>query len=124
MRDGASARDDADVGLFACRAEQLRIAGGVEMPARLDRLPRRRLTRRAGAALLGGGGGEAEILERDAETSRPRTRPVLDERQRRSEEHTSELQSLMRISYAVFCLKTKTHINRTQNTSSTTIHEQ
>src|SRR3546814_3177222 len=28
----------------------------------------------------------------------------------RSEEHTSELQSLMRISYAVFCLKTKTHI--------------
>src|SRR3546814_6234721 len=32
---------------------------------------------------------------------------------RRSEEHTSELQSLMRISYAVFCLKQKhnTHIN-------------
>src|SRR3546814_6605475 len=32
-------------------------------------------------------------------------------RQRRSEEHTSELQSLMRISYAVFCLKKqkKTH---------------
>src|SRR3546814_10837129 len=28
--------------------------------------------------------------------------------QYRSEEHTSELQSLMRISYAVFCLKTKT----------------
>src|SRR3546814_15765636 len=27
----------------------------------------------------------------------------------RSEEHTSELQSLMRISYAVFCLKHKTH---------------
>src|SRR3546814_9119244 len=27
---------------------------------------------------------------------------------RRSEEHTSELQSLMRISYAVFCLKKKT----------------
>src|SRR3546814_3499138 len=29
----------------------------------------------------------------------------------RSEEHTSELQSLMRISYAVFCLKKKTHYN-------------
>src|SRR3546814_18869033 len=28
---------------------------------------------------------------------------------RRSEEHTSELQSLMRISYAVFCLKKKKH---------------
>src|SRR3546814_8757660 len=29
----------------------------------------------------------------------------------RSEEHTSELQSLMRISYAVFCLKKKTYVN-------------
>src|SRR3546814_2234839 len=29
----------------------------------------------------------------------------------RSEEHTSELQSLMRISYAVFCLKTKNNTN-------------
>src|SRR3546814_1009218 len=32
--------------------------------------------------------------------------------QKRSEEHTSELQSLMRISYAVFCLKKKTHIKQ------------
>src|SRR3546814_1319491 len=31
----------------------------------------------------------------------------------RSEEHTSELQSLMRISYAVFCLKKKTNQQRT-----------
>src|SRR3546814_6680166 len=31
----------------------------------------------------------------------------------RSEEHTSELQSLMRISYAVFCLKKKTRNNNT-----------
>src|SRR3546814_2435911 len=31
----------------------------------------------------------------------------------RSEEHTSELQSLMRISYAVFCLKKKTYHHRT-----------
>src|SRR3546814_6650244 len=36
----------------------------------------------------------------------------------RSEEHTSELQSLMRISYAVFCLKKK---NKNQNTSHTQI---
>src|SRR3546814_10171756 len=39
---------------------------------------------------------------------------------RRSEEHTSELQSLMRISYAVFCLKKKTNkciqITKTQMT--------
>src|SRR3546814_4030667 len=35
----------------------------------------------------------------------------------RSEEHTSELQSLMRISYAVFCLKKKTLYNPTINSS-------
>src|SRR3546814_1575135 len=34
--------------------------------------------------------------------------------QQRSEEHTSELQSLMRISYAVFCLKKKKEKNKTQ----------
>src|SRR3546814_3375951 len=32
----------------------------------------------------------------------------------RSEEHTSELQSLMRISYAVFCLKKKIHTTHTK----------
>src|SRR3546814_8403162 len=37
-------------------------------------------------------------------TLRPRHRDAV-----RSEEHTTELQSLMRISYAVFCLKTKTY---------------
>src|SRR3546814_7809768 len=34
----------------------------------------------------------------------------------RSEEHTSELQSLMRISYAVFCLKKNKKINKIMNT--------
>src|SRR3546814_1535020 len=41
----------------------------------------------------------------------------------RSEEHTSELQSLMRISYAVFCLKKKNNINQSQLPSrDTTTH--
>src|SRR3546814_6882958 len=40
----------------------------------------------------------------DNAVAQPFTLPVAD----RSEEHTSELQSLMRISYAVFCLKKKT----------------
>src|SRR3546814_10635757 len=43
------------------------------------------------------------------EQAHQRTRDGLD----RSEEHTSELQSLMRISYAVFCLKKKTTILNT-----------
>src|SRR3546814_10850752 len=38
-------------------------------------------------------------------------REIGDPKHKRSEEHTSELQSLMRISYAVFCLKKKN--NRT-----------
>src|SRR3546814_7939232 len=37
----------------------------------------------------------------------------------RSEEHTSELQSLMRISYAVFCLKKKTISKHTNNSRRT-----
>src|SRR3546814_10031303 len=39
--------------------------------------------------------------------------PVGEAALRRSEEHTSELQSLMRISYAVFCLKKKKKPNHT-----------
>src|SRR3546814_4937787 len=47
---------------------------------------------------------------------------------RRSEEHTSELQSLMRISYAVFCLKKKNknnhnHDSHTIKTDRTTKHQ-
>src|SRR3546814_17056887 len=38
-------------------------------------------------------------------------RGPLGKDEQRSEEHTSELQSLMRISYAVFCLKQKTKYN-------------
>src|SRR3546814_8254411 len=41
--------------------------------------------------------------------------PDLFERNFRSEEHTSELQSLMRISYAVSCLKKKTNYYPTDN---------
>src|SRR3546814_3863419 len=58
---------------------------------------------------MGGERGEqvddAEFLERRAEIDRRQIAVAV-----RSEEHTSELQSLMRISYAVFCLKKKTHI--------------
>src|SRR3546814_4493788 len=40
----------------------------------------------------------------------------------RSEEHTSELQSLMRISYAVFCLKKKINCNKTKHSNITQPH--
>src|SRR3546814_2221900 len=42
----------------------------------------------------------------------------------RSEEHTSELQSLMRISYAVFCLKKKTNKTRHQTRLSQVLYRE
>src|SRR3546814_7693344 len=55
----------------------------------------------------------------------PRIARVLDLRKmlqkRRSEEHTSELQSLMRISYAVFCLKKNNDLQKTPQKHTATI---
>src|SRR3546814_4024734 len=49
----------------------------------------------------------------DAAAVREDHHPDIDRREQRSEEHTSELQSLMRLSYDVYCLKkqTKHHKN-------------
>src|SRR3546814_9673654 len=56
-------------------------------------------------------GGDGDALVPPALRARPVDRGETGERPRhwpaRSEEHTSELQSLMRISYAVLCLKKK-----------------
>src|SRR3546814_6484391 len=62
-------------------------------------------------------GIEGQAAARDDAGREPAHRRRPDQRDqpgqrksvRRSEEHTSELQSLMRISYAVFCLKKKKH---------------
>src|SRR3546814_7187579 len=61
------------------------------------------LTETPGDPFLGAPDGPGKT---DAYRDAPESYP-----QERSEEHTSELQSLMRISYAVFCLKKKTNIN-------------
>src|SRR3546814_8056973 len=47
---------------------------------------------------------ETYLLKREGGTALASPEEIINER---SEEHTSELQSLMRISYAVFCLKKK-----------------
>src|SRR3546814_4021693 len=88
------------------------------------------------SAVPAGGGGKRQDREardlvdfqRPLRNAQRRARhPAADkgaERQvhqpRRSEEHTSELQSLMRISYAVFCLKKKkkSHIQTTNNNTT------
>src|SRR3546814_7801888 len=58
-------------------------------------------------------GIRAALLKRWPELAKPSLQPART----RSEEHTSELQSLMRISYAVFCLKKKkkTSLNEAKN---------
>src|SRR3546814_3517006 len=76
-------------------------------------------------------GEEAKQLaeQRNVDEGRPALRragQALREGRRhngRSEEHTSELQSLMRISYAVFCLKKKTHNNNHSRASSINKHQ-
>src|SRR3546814_1590221 len=50
----------------------------------------------------------------DRKREEPGREPAASLPDPRSEEHTSELQSLMRISYAVFCLKKKNINNNTQ----------
>src|SRR3546814_1225192 len=56
--------------------------------------------------------GRHHLVKSDSGSTRRRFSAVL----LRSEEHTSELQSLMRISYAVFCLKKKKPTNPHNNT--------
>src|SRR3546814_12731080 len=83
----------------AQRAEQLRFAGDdVVRRARLD------LRDRQHRGIGDGHLARDEGLERGDDLARDGDRidAIV-----RSEEHTSELQSLMRISYAVFCLKKK-----------------
>src|SRR3546814_4126031 len=55
-----------------------------------------------------------EVRQHRAVRVRHQPRPVDGGAELRSEEHTSELQSLMRISYAVFCLKKK-NINNSEH---------
>src|SRR3546814_5484040 len=67
----------------------------------------------------------ADTAKRCARSHRRQTRCsgliAVDEQRPRSEEHTSELQSLMRISYAVFCLKKKKTKRETQIQHTLTI---
>src|SRR3546814_1497928 len=61
------------------------------------------------AALAPGGVLIYETFARGNERFGKPSNPAFLLEEGRSEEHTSELQSLMRISYAVFCLNTKTN---------------
>src|SRR3546814_3776812 len=95
------------------RSSDLQVVGPVHVEERVDRLHRpvgdgHPVVRREGVDLA-----HAAIHEPVAQRRPQRQRP-------RSEEHTSELQSLMRISYAVFCLKQKKE--QYDTTTRETIH--
>src|SRR3546814_18250399 len=71
---------------------------------------------RSGAGCRPGRSVYAEALPcRKPRTAWLTKRGILPVSSGRSEEHTSELQSLMRISYAVFCLKKKKRNNRSRH---------
>src|SRR3546814_1843561 len=61
---------------------------------------------------LGAGGKLSNVLQLSHQLGYTIDGGVEQVGLQRSEEHTSELQSLMRISYAVFCLKKKKNINK------------
>src|SRR3546814_9673878 len=80
---------------------------------RQDRAPGLRRARRRGLHTR-----RLRLQRRNRSRDLPGRRSPRGARPRaRSEEHTSELQSLMRTSYAVFCLKKKTYSNNTTTTT-------
>src|SRR3546814_7253891 len=88
------------------RLESHRVEIGNDQRAQLEKFEERLEQIGIGAADL----EQGDILRADLRPAArlPPRRVELAENLR-SEEHTSELQSLMRISYAVFCLKKKKH---------------
>src|SRR3546814_5593231 len=81
------------------------------------RPPRRPKVRSIDFSLASRSGGSRSVSTIAAALAKPRPAGPRagvawhEDRRSRSEEHTSELQSLMRISYAVFCMKKKNHKN-------------
>src|SRR3546814_4778728 len=71
--------------------------------------------RRDAHSLIDGDGRQIARLARRHRLDRRQPRHALDDIVIRSEEHTSELQSLMRISYAVLCLKKKNNEHNNKN---------
>src|SRR3546814_6229188 len=85
---------------FLCRGQAAHRDLGLDIMARLDVIAEEGTTLVAAHFLL----QRIEVAE-DALRGGQAVLPAVE--RLRSEEHTSELQSLMRISYAVFCLKKK-----------------
>src|SRR3546814_2472070 len=79
----------------------------LEAELQLREVQAKRLAARTLLASFWGGIAEGLVISEGIEKPDPRDPPLAEAR---SEEHTSELQSLMRTSYAVSCWKQKNHI--------------
>src|SRR3546814_4682932 len=84
------------------------LAGEIRLKARAKRVMRTSIEAAMSQRPAGNAGSRSAINGHPLIARK--SRPAKDTR--RSEEHTSELQSLMRISYAVFCLKKKEHTSK------------
>src|SRR3546814_2813346 len=106
---GANPRDRQHLIDYASGDGEMRCLGLIALRFRLsaDLL---KFAARAAEQVEVVGNAAADSIEVEFRITRqPRQRSRFEAGTGRSEEHTSELQSLMRISYAVFCLKKKTH---------------
>src|SRR3546814_2884784 len=83
---------------------------GLASARRMGRAQRNPSSRDPGPAAKAMGFAFGSTHPTDWHQARRNSLSVLTRSTRRSEEHTSELQSLMRISYAVFCLKKKNNV--------------
>src|SRR3546814_6040792 len=107
---------------FACRMDVDHLRFPAE-PCRLGRGGFDRAPAAGDEAVVGVPFRRLVRLYRFAPARARRGYPVSVE-DRGSEEHTSELQSLMRNSYAVFCLKKKTKYNQQSVTTTSTLSNQ
>src|SRR3546814_3483450 len=95
--EAAEGREDLRIGLVAA---ELQAGGDVQR----ELMPAMRHHVAAGEAMVAEQGEGAQVFHQTVAERAVELQPVAVRTHARSEEHTSELQSLMRISYAVFCM--------------------
>src|SRR3546814_10035512 len=110
LKEGTTSRNSIQIA-----EEQERLGANIDVGASMDRtavsmyalMPNLDASMDLMADVIKNPAFDPQELERIRATQLTR---IAAENTQRSEEHTSELQSLMRISYAVFCLKKKTQL--------------
>src|SRR3546814_8620305 len=95
----------------ATRHAMLSVLSAPALNSQISQLPRSRLPRTNSAAVT-----TSVVCSNNVSRQRAKKCADTADPPDRSEEHTSELQSLMRLSYAVFCLKKKKNNRHSEKT--------